>query len=63
MSDSMIRDISLSDNGEQRIRWVAKFMPALNALREEFIKDQTFKAKPSSCPSIWKQKQLTWPLR
>ena len=28
MSDSMIRDISLSDNGEQRIRWVAKFMPA-----------------------------------
>lgn len=45
MSDSMIRDISLSDNGEQRIRWVAKFMPALNALREEFIKDQTFKGK------------------
>lgn len=45
MSNSMIRDISLSDNGEQRIRWVAKFMPALNALREEFIKDQTFKGK------------------
>lgn len=45
MSDSMIRDITLADNGEQRIRWVAKFMPALNALREEFIKDQTFKGK------------------
>ncbi len=45
MSDSMIRDITLADNGEQRIRWVAKFMPALNALQEEFIKDQTFKGK------------------
>ena len=45
MSDSMIRDISLAENGEQRIRWVAKFMPALNALRKEFIKDQTFKGK------------------
>lgn len=45
MSESMIRDISLADNGEQRIRWVAKFMPALNALREEFIKDQVFKGK------------------
>lgn len=45
MSESMIHDISLADNGEQRIRWVAKFMPALNALREEFIKDQVFKGK------------------
>lgn len=45
MSDSMIRDISLAEEGEQRIRWVAKFMPALNALRKEFIEDQTFKGK------------------
>ena len=45
MSDSMIKDISLAADGEQRIRWVAKYMPALNALRTEFIKDQTFKGK------------------
>lgn len=61
MSESMIRDISLADNGEQRIRWVAKFMPALNALREEFIKDQVFKGKPLLCPSIWRLKQPIWP--
>ncbi|HBK27808.1 MAG TPA: adenosylhomocysteinase, partial [Dialister sp.] len=45
MSESMIRDISLADEGIQRIQWVEKFMPALNALREDFIKDQTFKGK------------------
>lgn len=45
MTESLIRDISLADNGEQRIRWVAKYMPALNTLREEYIKDQTFKGK------------------
>lgn len=45
MSTSMIRDISLADEGIQRIQWVEKFMPALNALREDFIKDQTFKGK------------------
>lgn len=30
MNDSMIRDISLAEEGLQRIRWVGKFMPALN---------------------------------
>ncbi len=45
MSESLIRDISLADEGIQRIQWVEKFMPALNALREEFSKDQTFKGK------------------
>ena len=32
MNDSMIRDISLAEEGLQRIRWVGKFMPALNAV-------------------------------
>lgn len=45
MNSSMIRDLSLSDDGLQRIRWVEKFMPALNALRKDFIKDQVFKGK------------------
>ncbi len=42
MSESLIRDISLADEGIQRIQWVEKFMPALNTLREEFWKN--------SCP-------------
>ena len=45
MSESMIRDISLADEGLQRIYWVEKFMPALNTLREEFVKEQIFKGK------------------
>lgn len=45
MSESMIRDISLADEGLQRISWVEKFMPALNTLREEFVKEQIFKDK------------------
>ncbi len=36
MTESMIRDINLADEGLQRIQWVAKFMPALNTLRKEF---------------------------
>lgn len=45
MSDSMIRDLSLAEEGMQRIRWVENFMPALNALREDFIRKQVFKGK------------------
>lgn len=45
MNSSMIRDLSLADEGMQRIRWVEKFMPALNTLRKDFIKDQVFKGK------------------
>ena len=32
MEQSMIRDISLADEGLQRIRWVEKFMPVLGAV-------------------------------
>ena len=45
MDKSMIRDISLADEGLQRISWVEKFMPALNSLRKDFIKDQVFQGK------------------
>lgn len=45
MSDSMIRDLSLAEEGMQRIRWVENFMPALNALREDFIQKQVLKGK------------------
>lgn len=42
---SMIRDVSLASEGMQRIRWVEKFMPALNALRKDFTKEQVFAGK------------------
>ena len=45
MNDSMIRDISLDEEGLQRIRWVGKFMPALNALKRDFINNQALKGK------------------
>lgn len=45
MNNSMIRDISLAEEGLQRIRWVEKFMPALNALKKDFINNQIFKGK------------------
>lgn len=45
MNQSLIKDISLAEEGMQRIRWVEKFMPALNTLREDFIKNQIFRGK------------------
>ena len=48
MNDSMIRDISLAEEGLQRIRWVGKFMPALNALKRDFINNQALKNQKST---------------
>lgn len=45
MNQSLIKDISLAEEGIQRIRWVEKFMPALNTLREDFIRNQIFRGK------------------
>lgn len=45
LQQSIIRDFSLADEGLQRIRWVEKFMPALNALKKDFVKNQTFQGK------------------
>lgn len=42
---SMIRDVTLAEEGLQRIRWVEKFMPALNELRKSFIDEQIFQGK------------------
>lgn len=43
--DYIIRDIGLAPEGEARINWVKKYMPLLNTLEREFIKDQPFKDK------------------
>ena len=42
---SVIRDIHLADEGMQRIRWVEKFMPALNTLSKTCFNPDTFKGK------------------
>lgn len=42
---SIVKDISLSEKGIQKIEWVKDFMPALGAIRERFIKEQPFKGK------------------
>ena len=46
--DYIIRDIGLAPEGEARINWVKKYMPLLNTLEREFIKDQPFKDKKVS---------------
>lgn len=45
MKQSIIKDIALAEEGMQRIHWVEQFMPALNALREDFVKNSVFDGK------------------
>ncbi len=40
---SIIRDISLAEQGRQRIAWVKNNMPLLNELENRYIKEQPFK--------------------
>ena len=41
MSD--IKDIRLAPSGHDKINWVASYMPILNEIKEDFIKNQPFK--------------------
>lgn len=41
MSD--IKDINLAPSGHDKIDWVASYMPILNTIKEDFIKNQPFK--------------------
>lgn len=43
LADYLIRDISLAPEGRLKIDWVSNHMPVLNAIKEEFIKEQPFK--------------------
>lgn len=45
MNQSIIRDPSLAAEGMQRIQWVEKFMPVLNALRKEMKGSSALKGK------------------
>ena len=41
MSD--IKDIKLAPSGHDKIDWVASYMPILNTIKEDFVKNQPFK--------------------
>ena len=41
MSD--IKDIELAPSGHDKIDWVASYMPILNTIKEDFVKNQPFK--------------------
>ncbi len=41
--DSHIADIQLKDEGHQRIDWVARHMPVLNAIGDRFAREQPFR--------------------
>ena len=41
MSD--IKDVKLAPSGHDKINWVASYMPILNTIKEDFIKNQPFK--------------------
>lgn len=43
MKESIIRDISLSNQGHRKIEWVRKYMPLLSLIEEDFNKNQYFK--------------------
>ena len=43
MSD--IKDINLAPSGKAKIEWVKSYMPVLNLIEQEFIKEQPFKGK------------------
>ncbi len=40
---SGIKDINLYQSGKNKIEWVASYMPILNHIKEDFIKNQPFK--------------------
>lgn len=42
MSDYVIRDINLHEQGRLKIDWVRAHMPVLNVIREEFVKTRPF---------------------
>ncbi len=40
---SEIKDISLAPEGEKKIQWAMRYMPLLQSIREDFLRDKPFK--------------------
>lgn len=42
LTESIIKDISLAEEGELKIAWVKEHMPVLNRIREKFLQEKPF---------------------
>jgi len=42
LAESIIKDISLAEEGELKIAWVKEHMPVLNRIREKFLQEKPF---------------------
>lgn len=40
MTNSLIKDVNLAQNGQMKINWVKQFMPVLNNLKDDLLKDK-----------------------
>ena len=40
--ESVIRDITLAEDGRKKIEWAGNFMPVLNGIKREFERDRPF---------------------
>lgn len=45
ISESSIRDLSLAPRGQEKISWVQNFMPVLNRIKEDFVREKPFRNK------------------
>lgn len=45
LGNSIIRDISLAEEGKKKIEWVARYMPILNEIKRDFINEKPFAGK------------------
>jgi adenosylhomocysteinase len=40
---SIVKDMSLAEEGRRKINWVRSFMPTLSGIEDKFIREQPFK--------------------
>ena len=45
LKESQIRDINLAAKGQDKLNWVANYMPILNKLKEEFAQSKPFQGQ------------------
>lgn len=45
LNESQIRDIKLADKGQEKLNWVANFMPILNKIKDQFAQTKPFQGQ------------------
>ena len=61
MVEYEIRDPAKAPEGERKIAWVARRMPVLNRLREEYGGEKPLAGTRLPPVFTWRRKPLTWP--